>query len=78
MPDTQRKSLRAQPQREMRHIVSTARKPISPEALFDQCGRNANDIEDIELFFRELRGLVEEGFAEETRSHSNVTIRRRR
>jgi hypothetical protein len=64
--------------REARDVLMSASRPLSPEELFVQCGLDGSDIDDIDRFFADLRTLVHDGFAEETRSKGAITIGVRR
>ena len=64
--------------RDARDVLTSAPRPLTPEELFVQCGRDGSDIDDIDRFFADLRALVHDGFAEETRSKGAITIGVRR
>jgi type I restriction enzyme S subunit len=78
MPNAKERPHAFHEKREAREVLISARQPLTPEELFVQCGRDSNDIDDIDRFFVEVRDLVNDGFAEELRSHGAVTIGLRR
>ncbi len=60
-------------------VLQEASQPLSPEELFIRCGRAANDIEQVEKFYAELRELAESQQLEELRpDHATVKLRIKR
>ena len=48
-------------------VLKEAAESLTPEQLFARCGRNPNDLEEVERFYAELRGLADAGLLEERR-----------
>jgi type I restriction enzyme, S subunit len=78
MPYVKKTPAGSHKRRDARDVLTSAPRPLTPEELFVQCGRDGSDIDDIDRFFADLRALVHDGFAEETRSKGAITIGVRR